>query len=75
MRNDAIHKINERACIENRHDLQIANTFHMNKHKLKIKCYIYIYIALQTNERLIRWQTIISTCPVHTLKPGDKITK
>ena len=40
MHNYAIHKINKHACIENRRDLKIGNTFHMNKHKLKIKCFI-----------------------------------
>jgi hypothetical protein len=31
--------------------------------------------ALQTHERLIRWQNLISTCAVNTFKPGDIITK
>ena len=31
--------------------------------------------ALLTNDRFIRWQNLISTCAIHTYKPGDKITK
>jgi len=41
-------------------------------------CTILIWppsFALHTNERLIRWRNLISTCAQHTFKPGDKIAK